>query len=96
MPSHHGVKYAPDGEHLNETMKLLYERGSVRGYQDREIPEEILDKVLTAGIHAPTAGNLQPYSIIKITNKETNKKLAGMMGQRFVGEAPVNLIFCID
>ena len=49
MPSHHGVKYAPDGEHLNETMKLLYERGSVRGYQDREIPDEVLDKVLTAG-----------------------------------------------
>ena len=96
MPSHHGVKYDPDGEYENETIKLLLERGSVRKYKDKKIPAEILETVLKAGIHAPTAGNLQPFSIIKVENPETNKKLGEMMGQRFVGTAPVNLIFCID
>ena len=96
MPSHHGVKYDPDGEYENETIKLLLERGSVRRYKDKKIPANVLETVLKAGIHAPTAGNLQPYSIIKVENPETNKKLGEMMRQRFVGTAPVNLIFCID
>jgi len=96
MPSHHGVKYDPDEEYVNETLKLLYERGSVRKYQEKKIPKELIDSVLKAGIHAPTAGNLQPYSIIKIENSETNRKLGEMMGQSFIGTAPINLIFSID
>ena len=80
----------------NETIKLLHERASLRSYLDKPIEPEILDAVLKAGIHAPTAGNLQSYSIIKIENKETKEKLAELCWQNFIGEASVNLIFCID
>jgi FMN reductase [NAD(P)H] len=80
----------------NETIKLLHERGSVRSYLDKPIEPEILDAVLKAGIHAPTGGNLQSYSIIKIENKETMGKLAKLCWQDFIGEAAVDLIFCID
>jgi FMN reductase [NAD(P)H] len=51
---------------------------------------------LEAGIHAPTGGNLQPYSIIKIEKEMTRKKLARLCGQPFIARAPVNLLFCID
>jgi FMN reductase [NAD(P)H] len=77
-------------------MKLLFERGSCRSYEDREIPEGVLRAVLEAGTHAPTGGNLQPYSIIKIRNGDTRRKLAEYCGQGFIGEAPVVLLFCID
>jgi FMN reductase [NAD(P)H] len=57
-------------------MRLLLERSSCRDFLENKIPSEILRTVLEAGVHAPTAGNLQPYSIIKIEKKETRHKLA--------------------
>lgn len=80
----------------NETIRLLFERSSCRDYSDKKIPANVLQFVLEAGIHAPTAGNLQPYSIIKIEDGGMKQKLAEMCGQSFIGKAPVLLLFCID
>jgi len=80
----------------NETIRLLHQRASVRAFEDRPIPDDVLEQVLTAGIHAPTGGNLQPYSIVKITEPATNRHLAVRCGQEFIGTAPVNLLFCLD
>jgi len=84
------------GGYPNETMRLLLERASCRDFSDRKIPSDVLRLVFEAGIHAPTAGNLQPYSIIKIENSEAREKLAEMCGQGIIGKAPVLLLFCID
>jgi nitroreductase len=96
MPSHHGFKERLRGRYPNDTMRLLVERASCRNFQDRKIPEDVLNLILDAGIHAPTGGNLQPYSIIKIESRETRDKLAEMCEQDFIARAPVSLIFCID
>jgi FMN reductase [NAD(P)H] len=96
MPSHHGVKEEPKGSYPNETMKLLLERGSCRNFVNKKIPPQVMDMVLRAGVHAATGGNLQPYSIIKIERAATNRKLAKMCHQPFIGQAPVNLLFCLD
>lgn len=84
------------GEYPNETMKLLFERGSCRNFSERKIPRDILRYILEAGIHAPTGGNLQPYSIIVIAKEETKRMLAELGEQDFIGKAPVLLLFCID
>jgi Nitroreductase len=83
-------------EYLNETLKLLLERGSCRNFLDKKISPDILQLVLTAGIHAPTGGNLQPYSIIKIEKDETKRRLAKLGGQSLIAKAPIDLLFCID
>lgn len=84
-------------EYQNETMKLLYERASCRSFQDKDIEEDLLNEVIDAGLHGATGGNLQPYSIIKITSKETKKRLVEECEmQKIVANAPVNLLFCID
>jgi len=80
----------------NETVRLLFERSSCRDFSEKKVPSDILRLVLEAGTHAPTGGNLQPYSIIKIENDETKQKLAEMCGQNFIAKAPVLLVFCID
>lgn len=95
--SHHGVDEAPAGGYANPTLRLLLERSSCRSFRDQMIPEEALQLVLDAGNHAPTGGNLQPYSIIKVENRDTKKKLAELNeDQVFIETAPVDLIFCID
>jgi len=95
-PSHHGFKEKVIGHYSNDTVRLLIERASCRNFKDKIISKEVLNLILDAGVHAPTGGNLQPYSIIKIESKETRNKLAEMCGQDFIARAPVNLIFCID
>ncbi|HMK95305.1 MAG TPA: nitroreductase family protein [Candidatus Limnocylindrales bacterium] len=82
--------------YANETMKLLFERASCRSFLDKKIPREVLNAILEAGTHSATAGNLQPYSIIKIENAENKLKLSEMCEQSFIGEAPVLLLFCLD
>ncbi len=81
----------------NETLQLLYERASCRSFSDEKIPADVLQAVLEAGIHAPTGGNLQPYSIIKIEKEQARAQLAQYCGeQAFVAKAPVDLLFCMD
>ena len=80
----------------NETMRILIERASCRDFSDKEISPDVLQLILEAGVHAPTAGNLQPYSIIKIENPETKEKLAKLCSQGFIAKAPVLLMFCLD
>ncbi len=96
-PSHHGTDESSHGQYPNETLRLLIERGSCRSFSDRKIPDDVLDTILEAGIHSATGGNLQPYSIIKITGVEVKKELDRLCGdQVFVATAPVDLLFCID
>ncbi len=92
----HGSDRERGGKYPNETIRLLHERSSCRSFHDRKIEPEVLRAILEAGDHAPTGGNLQPYSIIKIENKATSRKLGDLCEQAFIGEAPVNLVFCID
>ncbi len=80
----------------NQTVKLLLERASCRSFQVKKIPAGVFEYILKAGIHAATGGNLQPYSIIKIEKLVTKKKIAKLAGQKFIADAPVNLLFCID
>lgn len=80
----------------NPVLHLLIHRSSCRSFQDREIPDEILDSVLMAGVNAASGGNLQPFSIIKIRDEKTRHRLGELAGQACVEKAPVDLIFCID
>lgn len=97
MLSHHGDDDAVNGDYPNETMQLLIERSSCRSYTDQKIPPETMKLLLEAGTHSPTGGNLQPFSIIKIENPETNQKMEKLCGdQPWIGNAAANLLFCID
>jgi len=97
MPSHHGSPDESRPNLPNETIRLLHERSSCRSFENRPIPGDVLQMILEAGIHAPTGGNLQPYSIIKIENKDTKRELNELCGgQSFIETAPVDLLFCID
>ena len=85
------------GKSSSPTLKLLMERASCRDFSDRPVPPEVLQQVLAAGVHGPTGGNLQPYSIIKVQEAIARRRLCELCGdQPFIAKAPVNLLFCID
>jgi nitroreductase len=75
-------------------LELMQKRRSVRSFKDKEIPEEILDKILEAIRIAPSAGNIQSYKIKIIRDKETKEKLVkASFGQKFIAQAPVVIAF---
>jgi len=97
MPSCHGIERPVKGKCPNQTLKLLIQRASCRSFSHKKIPSDILQFILEAGIHSPSGGNLQPYSIIKIEKEKTKQKLVELCGkQEFIAKAPTNLLFCID
>jgi nitroreductase len=97
MPTHHGVEASVEESYPNETLRLLHRRGSCRHFKDKKIPGDVLEHIFGAAVHAPSAGNLQAFSIVKIEDPERRKKLMKICGnQRFIGEAPLNLVICVD
>ena len=56
---------------MNEIIKNILERRSIRKYKDKEVPEELIDEVLKAGTYAPTGMNRQSPIIVAITNGNT-------------------------
>ncbi len=80
-----------------EFMTLIEERHSVRVYGDAPVPPEDLEKILHAANRAPSAGDLQAYSIVVARTLATRQALAkAAADQQFVGQAPVVLIFLAE
>ena len=69
-----------------EAMKNLLERRSIRKYQDKQVPDELLDKVLEAGLYAPTGMNRQNVVMVAVRDKETRDQMmrlnAAVMGSQ--------------
>lgn len=82
---------------MNEVLKSLYERKSVRAFEDRPIPAEEKALILRAAAEAPTAGNQQLYTIIDVTDPELKQALSVTCdNQPFIATAPMVLVFCAD
>ena len=51
-----------------ETFTCIEERVSVRKYAKAEMPKEDIEKILKAGMEAPSAMNRRPYELIVNTD----------------------------
>ena len=63
---------------MNETIKTLLERRSIRKFKPERIKEEELNAILDAGMYAPSGANQQSALFVVIQDKETLKKLSAM------------------
>ena len=63
---------------MNESIKNMIERRSVRGYKPDMIPKEDLDLILEAGTYAATGMGMQSPVIIAVTDKATRDQLSKM------------------
>lgn len=77
---------------MNEAMNNLLTRRSVRKYSDKQVPDELLDQVLTAGLYAPTGMNTQNVIMVAVRDPETrdllsrlNAAVMGREGDPFYG-----------
>jgi nitroreductase len=78
-----------------EFFDVVQARQSIRAFVERAPEEEKLRKILETANQAPSAGNLQAYEIFVVRRVSDRKALArASLGQEFVAEAPVSLVFC--
>ena len=61
-----------------EAMNNLLERRSIRRYKDTQVPDELLDKVLEAGLYAPTGMNRQNVVMVAVRDRETRDQMMKM------------------
>jgi len=82
---------------MNETLRQLYERKSIRAFEDRAISPEVKAAILEAAVMAPTAGNQQLYTILDVTDQAIKDRLVDSCDhQPFIAQAKMVLIFCAD
>ncbi|MDF2907176.1 MAG: nitroreductase, partial [Herbinix sp.] len=82
---------------MNEIIRELKERKSVRVFEERTIPEELKKLIIESAFEAPTAGGMMLYSIIDVTDAKLKKQLAiSCDNQPFIMKAPLILIFLAD
>jgi len=63
-------------------LQAIFERRSLRRYQDRSVPQDLLENVLTAGTWAPSAHNRQPWRFAVIRDLAMKEELALAMGRQ--------------
>ena len=61
---------------MNEAIKNILERRSVRKFGDKPIPAEELDLIIKAGLYAPSAMNKQTWQFTVLTKTEDIQELA--------------------
>ena len=82
---------------MNEIVKALHARKSVRVYTGEKISKEEKAHILEAALQAPSAGCQLLYTILDITDESKKERLALLCdNQLFMAKAELMLVFCAD
>lgn len=81
-----------------DTFEAIQKRASVREFQEKPIPKEMLEKLVDAGRRAPTARAVEPWEFIVVTGKENVSWLGGLAGNTalILGAVACIVIYCKD
>jgi nitroreductase len=72
-------------------------RRSIRKYERKQIPDDVLSSLLEAARLAPSSNNKQRWSMVVVTDDATKHKLVAASGnQKFVGECSAYIVAVCD
>ena len=75
---------------------LLSKRVSVRKFQDKPIPDDVLHEILEAGRLSPSGGNEQPWRFGVITDPAVIAQIAeAARRQMWIAKAPLLIVLCV-
>ncbi len=80
-----------------EVFHCINKRRSIRKYLDKPVEWDKVMDILEAGSLAPSAGNLQNWKFILVTNKDNKEVVANAcVNQLWLSSAPVLIIVCSE
>ncbi len=75
--------------------ELLKNRFSVRKFQDKPIPDDVIQGMLEAGRLSPSGGNEQPWAFGVITDRHLIAQIVEMACQQeWIAKAPLLIVLC--
>lgn len=87
------------GKHMPDLMNIIKGRRSIRKYQDKAVPEEVLNQVLESVRWAPSWANTQCWEIIVVKDQANRERLQEALvnvnpAKKAMAQAPVVLAIC--
>ena len=80
-----------------DTLDAIRTRRSIRKYQDKPVPEELIHHILSAAMMAPSARNAQPWQFVVITNRKLLAEIPEVNPNAWMAQrAPVAILVCGD
>jgi len=80
-----------------DVYEAVVTRKSVRAFEDKDVPQAMVSRLLEAARLAPSASNRQEWRFVVVRDGAVRTQLAeAAKGQKFVGEAPVVLACCAE
>jgi nitroreductase len=77
-------------------LDLLRKRVSVRRFQDKPVPKDVLYEILEAGRLSPSGGNEQPWLFGVLTDPALIARIAdAARGQTWIAKAPLLVVLCV-
>ncbi len=61
---------------MNETLQTIMSRKSVKAYKSDQVPKELLDQIVAAGLQAPSGLNKQSPIILVVTDTKLRDELS--------------------
>jgi nitroreductase len=73
-----------------DVLEAIRTRRSIRKYKDQDVPDDLINQILTAGTWAPSGMDNQPWRFAVIRNKKLKSEIAKLAEQtKMVENAPV-------
>ena len=89
------VAFAEKEEEMSDALSVIHSRKSVRNFTGQSVSKDSLDKMLRAGMAAPTAVNKQPWAFVVVTDRKTLDTLAaGLPYAKMLDKAGAAIIVC--
>jgi nitroreductase len=80
-----------------DALDALMTRRSIRTYDTKPVPKDLVQKLLSAAMNAPSAGNQQPWQFVVIDDRETLEELSRIHPHgKMLAHAPLAVAVCAD
>lgn len=84
-------------QHVNETLRTIHERTSIRSFTDEAVPETLIETLLRAAMAAPSSRNVQPWLFYVVEDRALLKRLSEELpSARMLDQAPLAIVVCGD
>ncbi|MCR4400950.1 MAG: nitroreductase family protein [Syntrophomonadaceae bacterium] len=77
---------------MNETIRVLLERRSIRSYLPDQVQDSDLELILEAGRYAPSGGNAQPWHFTVVQDPALLEKMVVAARERMLGSGVPRLV----
>jgi nitroreductase len=89
------VVFAEKEGKMSDALSVIHNRKSVRSFTGQGVSKDVLDKIIRAGMAAPTAVNKQPWAFVVVTDRKTlNTLAAGLPYAKMLDNAAAAIIVC--